>query len=122
MILYYAGLSSIDKNLYEAAEIDGANRLSMLTKITWPLLKPITIICIIQSFKGSFQEFSTIYVLTRGGPSYSTEVMGTIIYKIAFGAFPGISGYGLVSAIGWVVFLITLVFSLFSLKAMRTDY
>lgn len=122
MILYYAGLSSIDKNLYEAAEIDGAGKLAVLTRITWPMLKPITVICIIQAFKGSFQEFGTIYVLTRGGPAYSTEVMGTVIYKIAFSALPGVSGYGLVSAIGWLVFLITLGFSFASLKAMRTDY
>lgn len=121
MILYYAGLSSVDKNLYEAARIDGAGKFKILTSITWPMLKPITIICIIQTFKGSFQEFSSIYVLTRGGPSYSTEVMGTIIYKIAFGAMPGVSGYGLVSAIGWLVFLLTLGFSVFSLKAMKTE-
>ncbi len=117
LILYYAGLSGIDETLYEAAEIDGASKLQMLIRITWPLLKPITIIIIIQQLNGAFQMFENIWVLTKGGPGGATDVVGTLIYRTAFEN----QRYGMASAIGWSVFIVTLVLSLLSMKIFRTD-
>ena len=75
IMLYYAGLSNIDTGLYEAASIDGASKLQMLLRITWPLLKPTTVIIIIQLLNGAFQMFENVFVLTRGGPGGATEVV-----------------------------------------------
>lgn len=117
MILYYAGLSNIDNSYYESAEIDGASKFQMLLKITWPLLKPMTIIVLIQQLNGAFQMFENIWVLTGGGPGGATDVVGTLIYKTAFKD----GRYGMASAMGWSVFMITLVLSIISMKAFKSD-
>lgn len=117
IILYYAGLSNIDASLYEAAEIDGANKLHNLRYITWPLLKPMTTIIVIQQLNGAFQMFENVWVLTEGGPGGATDVIGTMIYKKAFSD----NAYGMASAMGWSVFLITLVLSLLSIKGLESD-
>ena len=117
MILYYAGLSNIDNSYYESAEIDGASKLQMLLKITWPLLKPMTIIVLIQQLNGAFQMFENIWVLTGGGPGGATDVVGTLIYKTAFKD----GRYGMASAMGWSVFVITLILSIISMRAFKSD-
>jgi len=117
MILYYAGLANIDHAFYESAEIDGASKLQMLLKITWPLLKPMTIIVLIQQLNGAFQMFENIWVLTGGGPGGATDVVGTLIYNTAFKD----GRYGMASAMGWSVFLITLILSIISMKSFKSD-
>jgi ABC-type sugar transport system permease subunit len=112
IMLYYAGLSNIDETLYEAASIDGANRFQILWRITWPLLRPMTTIIMIQLFNGALQSFENVYVLTKGGPADSTQVVGTWIYEIAFKEHM----YGLATAMGWTMFALTLVFSLLSMR------
>ena len=117
LILYYAGLANIDNVYYESAEIDGANKFQMLMKITWPLLKPMTIIVLIQQLNGAFQMFENIWVLTGGGPGGATDVVGTLIYNTAFKD----GRYGLASAMGWSVFIITLILSVISIRSFRSD-
>ncbi|WP_438351070.1 carbohydrate ABC transporter permease [Paenibacillus sp. FA6] len=117
MILYYAGLANIDNSFYESAEIDGASKFQMLMKITWPLLKPMTIIVLIQQLNGAFQMFENIWVLTGGGPGGATDVVGTLIYKTAFKD----GRYGMASAMGWSVFVITLILSIISMRAFKSD-
>jgi ABC-type sugar transport system permease subunit len=117
LLLYYAGLTSIDPTLYEAASVDGAKKHTMILKITWPLLKPITLIAVIQMVNGAFQAFENVYIMTGGGPAGSTEVIGTLVYKMAF-----LEGdYGLASAIGWTAFLITGLIAIFSFRSFQTD-
>jgi ABC-type sugar transport system permease subunit len=118
MILYYAGLANIDNTLYESAEIDGANKFQMLLKITWPLLKPMTIIVLITQLNGAFQMFENIWVLTGGGPGGATDVVGTLIYNTAFKD----GRYGMASAMGWSVFIITVVLSIISMRSFRSDH
>jgi ABC-type sugar transport system permease subunit len=122
MILYYAGLMSIDGSIYEAASIDGASKFQTTVRITWPLLKPMTMIAIISTMNGCFQMFDNVWILTKGGPANSTQVAGSLIYQVAYGNTAGLSGYGLASAMGWIVFTLTLVLSFFSLKVFKTDY
>ena len=117
IMLYYAGLSNIDSGLYEAASIDGASKFQMLWRITWPLLKPMTIIIIIQRLNGAFQMFENVWVLTRGGPGGATDVVGSLMYVAAFKD----NAYGLTSAYGWAVFLMTLVLSLISMRGFTSD-
>ncbi|MBY0159734.1 sugar ABC transporter permease [Cytobacillus firmus] len=117
LILYYAGLTSIDPTLYEAASVDGAKKSTMIMKITWPLLKPITLIAVIQMVNGAFQAFENVFIMTGGGPAGSSEVIGTLVYRTAFLN----NDYGLASAIGWVSFLITGVIAIFSIRSFQAD-
>jgi len=84
MIVYLAGLQSIPKDLYEAAEIDGAGGWYRLTRITIPLLSPTTFFLLITGIIYTFKVFDLIAVLTQGGPAGSTNVMVWSIYESAF--------------------------------------
>jgi ABC-type sugar transport system permease subunit len=117
VMLYYAGLSSIDKTLYEAAAVDGASRFRILLSITWPLLKPMTVIIIITRINAAFQMFENVWILTRGGPGRATEVVGSLLYVTAFQD----RAYGMASAMGWSVFVITLVLSILSMRSFASD-
>ncbi|QJC51494.1 sugar ABC transporter permease [Paenibacillus albicereus] len=117
LILYYAGLTSIDPTLYEAASVDGASKATLIWRITWPLLKPITLIAVIQMVNGAFQTFENVFIMTGGGPGGSSEVIGTLVYRTAFLD----NDYGLASAIGWVSFLVTGVIAIFSIRSFQAD-
>ncbi|MBB6735672.1 ABC transporter permease subunit [Cohnella zeiphila] len=117
LILYYAGLTSIDSSLYEAASVDGATKAQQIWKITWPLVKPITLIAVVQMLNGSFQAFENVYIMTGGGPAGSSEVIGTLVYRTAFLN----NDYGLASAIGWVSFAITGALAIFSFRSFKID-
>ena len=84
MIILLAGLQHIPPNLYEAAAIDGAGRGQRFGRITLPLLRPSIFLCLILGIINSFTSFDLIYVMTRGGPSYATELLITYIYRAAF--------------------------------------
>lgn len=125
LILYYGGLTSIDKSIFEAARIDGANNYHIITKIVWPLLKPITVIVVIMILSNSFKMFENVYILTGGGPANSSQVAGTLVFGTAFGGTAigtGRTGFGIASAVGWFVFLITLGLALFSIKRFKIEF
>lgn len=88
MVLFMAGLSAIPRDLYDAAEIDGApNAWARFSLITWPLLAPVTVFVSITAMIRSFQVFDTVHALTQGGPSKSTEVLLYTIYAEGFEFF-----------------------------------
>ena len=107
MMLYIAGLQSIDRNLLEAARIDGATRLQSLRFITLPLLYPTIRLSIFFAIIGSLQLFDLIMPLTRGGPADSTQTMVSFLYT--HGVMRMRVGYG--SAIGVILFVICVVFA-----------
>ena len=117
MIIYLAGLQAVPAEMYESAQVEGANRWQRFTNITVPLLAPATFFLLIMNVIYSFQVFDTVFVLTGGGPGRSTEVLGTYAYDTAFGPARN-QGYG--SAIGVVIFLITLVFTALQWRLNRT--
>jgi multiple sugar transport system permease protein len=117
MIIYLAGLQGVPAELYEAAQVEGAGGWQRFRFITLPLLGPSTFFLLIMNVIYSFQVFDTVYVLTNGGPGVSTEVLGTYAYKTAFGAARD-QGYG--SAIGVVIFLLTLGFTIMQWRSNRT--
>lgn len=92
MLIMYAGIKSISPEINEAAKIDGANKIQTAFKITIPLLKPILKVCVTFSLIGALKIFDLIYVLTGGGPFYSTEVPTIYMYKTIFDSFK--YGYG----------------------------
>lgn len=87
MIIYLAGLQGIDKFLYEAAEVDGANFFQKLWYIIIPSLKPISFFISTNLIIGSFSVFIQVIVMTNGAPMGRTEVLLTYMYKVAFSQF-----------------------------------
>ncbi|XEC96213.1 carbohydrate ABC transporter permease [Paenibacillus tarimensis] len=105
MIIYIAGLQSIPKDLYEAADIDGAKGWVKFSRITFPLLSPTTFFLFITGIIYSFKAFELIAVLTKGGPIKSTTVMVWYLYETAFLNLR----IGYASTIALFLFLILLV-------------
>ena len=110
MILYLAALQGVPRDLYEAAEIDGANSWQKFWAVTWPQISPTTFFIATMSIIGGFQSgFDPAYIMTGGGPNGSTT---TIIYYI-FKNFYDWGNMGYAAAISWflfiVIFLITVI-------------
>jgi multiple sugar transport system permease protein len=79
MIIILTGLQNIPGNLYEAAEIDGANAVHRFFRITLPLLKPSMFLCFVIGMLNSVTSFDLVYVMTAGGPGRATEILVTYI-------------------------------------------
>ena len=116
-LLVFAGLQTINKSVYEAADIDGAGPSRQFFSITLPLLRPILAMVLVVTVTGSFQIFDTVAVTTQGGPINATRVMNYYIWDLAFGQLD----FGYASAVAMVLFLILLSVSLVQLKLMRAD-
>lgn len=84
VIILLAGLQTIPGELYESAELDGANARHRLWSITLPLIRPTIFLCFIVGIINSFTTFDVIYIMTNGGPGHATEILVTYIYKNAF--------------------------------------
>jgi len=108
MLIFLASLQTIDKEIFEAAKIDGASGFKMIFKITIPMTMTAIMTMTILTFIGSFETFELIFALqgSSGGPYYSTDVLGTYFYRLAFGSADGGQSIGLGSAIAVVLFLI----------------
>jgi len=115
MVLFLAGLQGVDEVLYEAARIDGANRLQSFLRITLPLLTPTTFFIMITSIIGSFQTFVPTYVMTQGGPYYSTTTLPYWIYSNAFVWFH----MSYAAALAYVLFAMILAFTLLQWKLQQ---
>lgn len=112
MVIFLAGLQSMPRDLIEAARVDGGTRLQILGYITLPMLAPAITVNVALAMIQGMKFFDQVYVLTGGGPGYSTETLSTIIYKTAF--LYGEFGYGAAIAlvfsliVGAVVFTTTM--------------
>ena len=91
-ITLLAGLQTINPDLHEAASLDGANGWYRFWNVTWPLLKPVTVVVVVFSIIQTFSDFQLIYVLTGGGPANSTHLIATYAYQIGVGS--GLLGEG----------------------------
>jgi multiple sugar transport system permease protein len=114
-LLFYAGIQSIPKSLYEAATIDGAGEWDMFRRITLPLLRPVTVFILVTSIVGSFQIFDTVSVTTGGGPIDATRV---IVFYIVQNAFE-LSKFGYAAAMSVILFCILIVVTLFQMRILR---
>lgn len=117
MILYIAGLMDIPKVYYEAAQIDGANKIQEFFKITIPQLRKTTVIVVFLGIIWSFQIFDLVYSLTGGGPGNSTMTMVVHIYNVNFKQFN--TGYAM--AIANVLFLINALLAIAQKKFLKVD-
>ncbi|WP_425503849.1 carbohydrate ABC transporter permease [Ruania alkalisoli] len=93
-LIYIAGLVAIPTEYYEAARVDGASRWAVFTSITLPLVKPATGTVLILSLIGGLRSFDLIWATTGGGPGFSSDVIGSVIYKQYQAGFYGLSTAG----------------------------
>ncbi|MGE3269200.1 MAG: carbohydrate ABC transporter permease [Chloroflexota bacterium] len=101
-VIYLAGLQTIPSTVYEAGMIDGADRKQLFWSITLPLLKPTTLFALIIGIISSFEVFIPVYLMTNGGPGYSSMVLVMAIYRAAFQQYQ----MGYASAMAVVLFLV----------------
>ncbi|OGP74476.1 MAG: ABC transporter permease [Deltaproteobacteria bacterium RBG_16_49_23] len=106
-LIVLAGLKSLPRVPYEAAQIDGANALQVFWYITLPMIRPVLIAALMLRSLDNLKEFDMIYTITQGGPGISSETLYLYSYNVGFSFFK--AGYG--SALMVVVFLIVLVFN-----------
>jgi multiple sugar transport system permease protein len=107
MVLFSAGIKQIPNEIYESAAMDGASYLQRLFKITIPLVKPTTSLCLILQIIASFNVFGQVYVMTGGGPYGTTRVLTQYVYETGFKYFK--MGYS--AAMSYVLFLVVLLIS-----------
>jgi ABC-type sugar transport system permease subunit len=116
MVIYIAGLLDVPASFYEAARIDGAGFWGQLFYITIPNLRNTFSLAVISCIIFTFGQFSVQYVITKGGPSRSTEILPLLIFREAF----ELSKFGYSAAISVLFFLMLLVFSIFQLRLFRS--
>ena len=112
MVIFFAALRRIPRNLYEAARLDGANGVQQFTAITLPMLKQNVIVCILLAVTGGFAGFDLFFTMTNGQPFGATEVPATWIIKQAFDQNQ--IGYGVALTV-----VLTLVVSLISIAYLK---
>jgi multiple sugar transport system permease protein len=117
MLLLTTGLTTIPKQLYEAASIDGATKFSQFRKITLPLLKPSIMSILVLGVIYTFKVFDLVFVMTKGGPVNATQVMSTYSYKLSFGFFK----FGLGAAAANLLFLFLFIIALIYLFTVSKE-
>ena len=115
ILLFLAGLRNIPQELYEAAALDGATRRQMLTRITLPLLWPITVLCLTIQMILQMKIFDQVYLFAMGGRTQATMVMVQYIYEQAFQKNSG--GYAATLAVA--LFVVVVVFSILQFQILR---
>lgn len=117
MILISTGLTTIPKELYESASIDGAGKVQSFFRITLPLLRPTIESVLILGFIYTFKVFDLVYVMTSGGSVNSTHMLSTYSYKLSFEMFKYSKG----AAVANVLFVILMIVGTFYLKATKEE-
>jgi ABC-type sugar transport system permease subunit len=123
LVYFLAGLQTIPEELYEAARLDGAGRLATFRYITVPMLRAVGVVIVVLAVIGTFQIFDLVQVLTSGGPYFSTEVVNTYIYHLAFGGSNANAvqpDIGLASAASFFYGVLLIVFSVVQVLVLRS--
>lgn len=112
MVIFLAGLQGVPSSLYDAAHIDGANAWQRFRVVTIPMLSPVILFNLVLGVIGSFQIFTSAYLLTQGGPSNATLFSVLYLFRLGFEQFQ----MGYAAAYAWLIFFVILVFTLIQLK------
>jgi multiple sugar transport system permease protein len=115
MVILYGGLQGIPEQLYEAAAIDGANAWQRFTKITWPMLRPVTLVVLTLGLVYTVKVFDVIMIVTQGGPANSSQNLTTYAYDLSFQQL----SFGQGAAVGNILILVAVVFAAVYLRAVR---
>lgn len=116
-LIYLGGLQNIDESIWEAAELDGITPLKKLFYFELPLIKGQFKLNLIGTLVGGITGYTVQMVLTRGGPGFETLVPGLYMYNKAFGS----KQYGYASAVGLILFIISAIISLVTLRYLRSE-
>jgi multiple sugar transport system permease protein len=111
-VIFLAGLQGVPRSLYEAAEIDGANTWQKFWNVTIPMMSSVIFFNLIMGVIGSFQVFTSAYVMTRGGPQNSTLFYVLYLFKKGFGMLQ----MGYAAAMAWILFLLILILTLIQFR------
>jgi len=114
-VLFVVALQRIPREMYEAAKVDGAGPIRTFFAVTVPMVREMTTLLVILTISGAFLVFNEVQVMTAGGPSDSSQVLGTWLYRNAFLA----DDMGYASAIATVIFVITVGFAALQLALSR---
>jgi multiple sugar transport system permease protein len=117
MVIFLAGLTEIPQLLYDAARVDGANQWQQFRHVTLPMLRNTLVFVTVMTIIGSFQVFTSVYIMTSGGPERSTEV---IAYSIFLNAFSVAGQMGYASALAWLLFAVIFVFVFLQMRVFRS--
>lgn len=117
MVIFLAGLTDIPQHLYDAATVDGANRWQQFRHVTIPMLRNTLVFVTVMTIIGAFQVFTSVYIITGGGPERSTEV---ITYTIFLNAFSIAGQMGYASAMAWLMFAVIFVFVFIQMRVFRS--
>ena len=118
VVLYSAAMGSLPRELYEAAEVEGAGALTKWWYITVPLLKPTTLYLLVIYTILAFQVFERVYVMTNGGgPNNATITIVQLVYSTAF----QFGRYGLASAMAVVLFIMAVAVAVVQFRSLRSD-
>jgi multiple sugar transport system permease protein len=113
MIIFLAGLQSVPKELYEAAQIDGAGRMQQFRHVTLPMMSPVIFFNLVLGIIAALRAFDLAYVATNGGPAYATWFYSIHIYQNAFVSFD----MGYASSLAWIFFVVMLAFTWVQFRA-----
>ncbi|WHY75074.1 carbohydrate ABC transporter permease [Fictibacillus enclensis] len=116
MMLFIVAIQAIPREIYEAAEMDGAGKIRRFLSVTVPQVKEMFFVASLITLTGAFTVFNEPYILTGGGPGNASEVLGTLLYSSAFAK----DQMGYASAIATVILVLTLLVSLVQMKLFRT--
>ena len=108
MVIYLAALQGVPEHLYEAALLDGAGPWKRFWNVTLPMISPVIFYNVVLGVIGTFQYFTQVYIMTRGGPELSTTFYALYLFQNAFEYFR----MGYACAMAWVLFLLTLAATL----------
>ncbi|MBO9195325.1 sugar ABC transporter permease [Rhizobium sp. 16-449-1b] len=117
MLIYIAAIQSIPKELYEAAEIDGASRMQQFTKITIPLLTPTTLFLAVISMIAHLQDLSAPYLLTGGGPAEATRLYALHVFETAFVEL----NIGYASALSFLMLIVILIVTALQFRFLNRE-
>ncbi|BDF05469.1 carbohydrate ABC transporter permease [[Clostridium] hylemonae] len=117
VILFIVAIQNIPAELYEAADIDGANAVKKFFYITVPEIKDTILINTIITVTGSIREYDEVFVTTNGGPGYASETLATYLYKAGFRN----DQMGYASALAFFIFIVTFIIGLAQMRGYRLD-
>ncbi len=114
-VMLLAGMQSISKDLFEAADIDGANAIQKVRHVTIPSIKPVSMIVFLLLIIWTIKDYAIAYVLAKGGPSRATEILTIYIQQNAFKYFD----FGKASAAGIILLVVSLLFTFAYFKVLK---
>jgi len=117
LVILLAGLQGLPQDVVEAARVDGANAGQLIARIITPLMRPVLAMTALLSVISGLKVFDLIFIMTRGGPVYSTEVLATLLYRQAF----ELNDMGLASAVAVVMVAIVMATAAMQFAVLRSQ-